>query len=521
MKLRKYFTILLVFVLTLSFAVPSFASGGRPESSGNNYYGKTDLENQAYIDAWNDMSVSEQNQLVKSYFPIILGLLGIVNGHNVSYDQMNTLYMNKLNSYKLRYNDDPVSFLDSGLPKSVTDFFVNGTVWYKDFADFLVDHIELNDGKLDFNGIDSLNVFINEVVSEEQADNGVITLTLQSVYKLTTSSFPNGASYSYFVEFLRQQEEPKFLIIGVNRYTNNVNVGVPKNPSNCFIFNNGTDLSFSQSEHITFVDRYGNFLKSNDFIWTGIDRHGINVNYPSGWNYLEILNDESRSFDYGFHNYGTNLNPEDCWEYSFSSGVWFNANYGIYTYNSSNTSYNLFTTLDGFNNSNGYFEPTFIKGSNFGSIPSVSVTAGDVTQFVNVNVDVDVPGGGGSGSGGGSDSDNDDDESLWDKIKDGVVGFFEELAEVIKEVVSLIVNVLLGALRELIGAVKDILNEMVDFFIGEKDPDNPGKRLDNGFVSLMTAFFDWLPAPLPLVIKSIFIIAIVFALIKMVKGFAS
>lgn len=513
MKYNRFISFILIFVLSFNmFSVSSFAAPGDPGEW-------TWQQNGIYFFA--------------NLADLIPSVIGLVTGGDVS------------------------SELISNFEDLLYQYIVNDELSYEEYVGQRVTYDFPDNKPITDNSVPT-SITIEPVIlnlMQEAADktiednpNGYSIQTIYSYKKMAAEYFPSATVYNTYMNYIKTLPDNVKYIISpeynrkVNNFTNCDPAGHWQLSSKALVWTDRTIDFVSNSGHLN------NYVYNNNFTF-----------YHNWQDITPLYNSSSYAKVYeGWSGRCFNANGEvlDVVSYDRPSniGAFYNSNY---TFNSTSMSA-IFTTSDHdvtvrlydspeslirFDSGNPapYYYTSDYKGTGYVFTSSESINSSDMVDNSSVysNVVNQVTtgmseeavielvdtimknnSGGGSGSGGGSDSDDKDKESLWDKIKDGVVGFFEELAEVIKEIVSLIVDVLLGALRELLGAVKDILTEMVDFFIGEKD-DVTGIRQDNGFVSLMTAFFDWLPAPLPLVIKSVFIIAIVFALIKMVKGFAS
>lgn len=115
---------------------------------------------------------------------------------------------------------------------------------------------------------------------------------------------------------------------------------------------------------------------------------------------------------------------------------------------------------------------------------------------------------------GSDDDDDDDDSSIWDTIAKGVKALVSGVAKVIQGLIDGILNAILGEEDEngerhggLLGSITSLINSVLTFFTDT-----------NGTVFLfLSAFIGWLPVDIVNVLKSLFVIAVMFALIKLVR----
>ena len=173
----------------------------------------------------------------------------------------------------------------------------------------------------------------------------------------------------------------------------------------------------------------------------------------------------------------------------------------FYSLLDSATTMSVYTSYNSWLNNQGHFESRFQFEPFFGKVPSISVGASDITTFFNLNFTINVPNSGGSGS-GGSGSDNPDKDSIWDKLFGSIGDLVKKIIEGIGTVIADVVDGLTGVVDSIIGAIESFISNFTEGTI----------------IEFLQAFFIWLPDPLPDLLGVLFTLAVIFAVVKLVKG---
>ena len=108
------------------------------------------------------------------------------------------------------------------------------------------------------------------------------------------------------------------------------------------------------------------------------------------------------------------------------------------------------------------------------------------------------------GSGGSGDSGSDDDLGFLDKLFDSIGKFLKKIIEGIASIINDVVQ----GLETVVDSIIDIVSRFIGWFTGD----------ESGIINFLKVFMSWLPEPLPTLLISLFTVAVIFAVVRLVKG---
>ena len=490
-----YFRLLsgfLIFVTT--FGLFGFGSLCNTTSgTETTYYNYTSIYpnnqlNQNVIDRFNNMTAEEKGQLLPILSPLFLKSLGIYTQD--AYSQINQLYNISLESFQSRY-PTAQDLQDSDESYAIKKCYTylsrgHGYRYYEDFNDFLGQNIVEDSGVLVLTDTQTVYDLYNDVIHEEQTENGVIKAHIMSYTEINSSNFGNLSAYTDFIRLCRVNENKKYVFINKSTGSNAVYVIFADSPVN--LYNNGTEL--------------GNTLRL-------------------------VKDDGTTSFT--FTTYGTNNGSQTYFSQLYtnrkvgsayiggptvrgqSGGLSTNNSYVItsdlscYTLSPSGTDIWLYTSLAGWTNSRGHYEPSYQLGDNYGTVPSAVVSSNDMTTYyTNTYIDNSV-----------HDSNNvyyppnySPDSNSYDTdthtLKfDGIASFLSSLGSLIGS----LINGLAQGIANIVNSLISVCNNLIQNFTG------------GVIFEFLQAFLGWLPDEIVGLLTGLFTITVIFALIKLIKGF--
>lgn len=490
----KHFKFFIPFILSLIlvFSVPSYASdhGGGGSSRGFGIYDNNSLNARA-IAAWESMTDYEKKDYVRELYPLFLAKLGgKLNG--LDYNAVAAYYERRLNRYKEFYHDDPEEFLAAGLGWRQSELYVSSDRrWYNDFSDFLVAHINTDSGYVigDNTTSGSIVELINDYTDEYMVDSGFIDVDIYSYKNINSSNFQNLTAYNNFITLCNNNKNYKFVIVGVMASGKIQNVAFSKAVPN--LYSNGK----TPDGHLRLCNSSGVLISS-----TANYNMYINYNGYSTWDVYTRSSAWTGVYDF----YIGSANPNAVkGDFGSASGK-----FSIYTLESVKTNYRLNTSLNGWINSNGHYEPPFEFYSNWGSVPSFSISPSDITNYYtatfnpsnnnsnDVNINITYP----------NSYDNYNDNSYDPDSKKLSFNGITDLLSSIGSFLGSIINGVASGLANLIDSISSIAQNLIEFFT-------------NGIIfNFLKAFLSWLPDPIPTLLSTLFTLAVIFAVIKLVKG---
>lgn len=487
------FILCLNLIISMSFGVlAESVTGSGTSTTTYNYttiYPNNQL-NQNVIDRFNSMTPEEKANLLPILTPLYFRSLGIYT--NDAYDRVNDLYNRSLEAFMQEY-PTAQDLQDSDEAYSIKKAYTylsrgHGYYYYENFDDYLGQNIVEDGGVLVLSDTSTIYDLYNDVIKEEKDENGIVTTEICSAYSINASNFYNVGRYASFKRICRENEGKGFIF--VNKYDSgqqNSIVILSQKPN---IYNNGNEMT---TNSIRVCDDNG----QNSFIVTH-----YYASYGATDFTVETLNSRVK-FAYATN---TGLTPVSQSGFGYGGDYVINSKFSIYTLNASDTEYNLFTSLNGWINSQGQYIPSYQIGNNYGTVPSAVVTSNQMTTYYNnTYTDNSV-----NGSNNvvyyppnyDPNSNGYDNESKTLSF-DGISNFLSSLGNLIGSLINGIAQGLANLIESLISIVNNLRNNLMSGVIFE-------------FLSM---FLGWLPVEIVSLLTALFAVTVIFALIKLLKGF--
>lgn len=485
------FVVSVSLILSQMLSIGSLASTtSGTETTTYNYttiYPNNQL-NQNVIDKFNNMTLEEKEQLLPFLSPIFLKSLGIYTSD--AYTRINDLYNQSLASFKSLY-PTAQELQDSDESYAIKKAYTylsrgHGYYYYDSFLDYLANNIQETGGQLVLSDTETIYNVYDDVIHNEQIENGQINVELLSYKNINSSSFKNLSVYSRFIGLCKQYKDCKYVC--VLRWNNGPYQTVTRImfPINGNLYNNGATVGNTL-----------NFCNDN-----GQELHNF---------YTYYARNEETDFTYqGDYFYTTNghvgsSNISIGYADNISNGNYYTASYAVYTLNEDRTNYILFNSLNGWVNNQGHYEPSYQIGTNYGTVPSAVVSSNDMTTYYN-NTYID-------NSQGSHNTvwyppnydptDNGYDSETHTLKFDGVGSFISSLGNLIGSLINGIAEGIANIINSLITVVNNLKLNL----------------LQGPIFDLLKAFMSWLPDEIVALLTAVFSITVIFALIKLIKGF--
>lgn len=484
------FAISLALVLSSIGSLASTTSG--TETTQYNYttiYPNNQL-NQNVIDKFNNMSLEEKEQLLPFLSPIFLKSLGIYTTD--AYTRINDLYNQSLASFKNQY-PTAQELQDSDESYAIKKAYTylsrgHGYYYYDNFLDYLSNNIQETGGQLVLSDTETIYNIYDDVIENERLENGVISVTLKSYQNINSSNFGNLSQYSDFIKLCKEHRSVGFVVIAHSTPSeNNIMVGFPQQKPNLYNLGStvGNTLNFCNNDGVGYYS----------FDWYTTTR----------WNNNQ---DTHFSFDNNY-TYGRNFSVGGATlpylGVNSSQNNFRVDGFALYTLNESPTDYTLFTSLNGWINHEGHYEPSYEIGSNYGTVPSAVISSNDMTTYYNITYTDNSQGSHNSVwyPPNYDPTQNGYDEETNTLKFDGVGSFLSSLGNLIGSLINGIAEGIANIINSLISVVNNLKLNLIQGPIFE----------------LLTAFMSWLPDEIVALLTAVFSITVIFALIKLIKGF--
>lgn len=494
-KLSYYVLIpLLCFVLVLpKFTILSYASttSGTVTTQYNytTIYPNNQL-NQNVIDKFNNMSLEEKEQLLPFLSPIFLKSLGIYTTD--AYTRINDLYNQSLASFKILY-PTAQELQDSDESYAIKKAYTylsrgHGYYYYDSFLDYLANNIQETGGQLVLSDTETIYNIYDDVIQNEREENGVIQVTLKSYSNINSSNFGNLSQYSDFIRLCKEHRNVGFVVVAKSPGSeNSIVVGFPQAKPN--LYNNGSTVGNT----LNFCNENGVGYYSFEWYRTSMYNGNQDTHFSYDNNYVN-----ARNFSVG----GVTLVSL----YANSTQNNFKTDgFGLYTLNESPTDYTLFTSLTGWINHQGHYEPSYEIGSNYGNVPSAVISSNDMTTYYNITYTDNSQGSHNTVwyPPNYDPTQNGYDEETHTLKFDGVGSFLSSLGNLIGSLINGIAEGIANIINSLITVVNNLKVNLLQGHIFE----------------LLTAFMSWLPVEIVTLLTALYAITVIFALIKLLKGF--
>ena len=450
------------------------------------------------IDNFNSMTSEEKSNLLPLISPIFFKQMGILSSD--AYSAVNQYYNRALNIYKEEY-PDANDLNSSGEPYGIKKSFIylsrgHGYYYYEDFNDFLSQNIVSDNGVLVLDNTQTIYDMYDGVIEEEREENGVIQVTLKSYNQINSSCFGNMSQYTDFIRICKEHNNQGFVFIGKS------SSDWGKCTFMCFatprpnLYNNGTTLGNT----IQICDDNGTRNFSMEWFKTTAYNNDADT-------YFTQFNENRLVRNLCVGGVGTLVVTTNNGNANFlnNDGTRGDGFY-VYTLANTETTYNLFTSLNGWINHQGHYEPSYELGSNYGQVPSAVVNSNQITTYYN-NTYTD-------NSVNGSNNvvyyppnydpnSNGYDEGTKTLSFDGIVNFLSSLGSLIGSLINGIAQGLANLVESLISIVNNLRNNLMSGVIFE----------------FLTLFIGWLPLEIVSLLTALFAVTVIFALIKLLKGF--
>lgn len=447
--------------------------------------------NQNVIDKFNSMTAEEKSQLLPMIAPMFFKSLGIFTSN--AYDTMNTWYNTSLQAFKALY-PEASDLQDSNEGYSIKKAYTYYTresgryFYYENFDDFLSRNVQAVDGVLVLNDTETIYSIYDDVIQNEREENGVINVTLKSYTNINSSNFGNLSQYSDFIRLCKEHRSVGFVVVAKSPSSeNSIVVGFPQSKPN--LYNNGSTvgntLNFCNDNGVgyySFEWYRTTMYNGNQDTYFSFDNNYVNArNFSVGG--VTIVSLYANSTQNNFKNDG----------------------FGLYTLNESATDYTLFTSLTGWVNNEGHYEPSYEIGNNYGTVPSAVISSNDMTTYYNITYTDNSQGSHNTvwyppNYDPTSNSYDPDTHTL--KF-DGVASFLSSLGELIGSLINGIASGIANIINSLITVVNNL----------------KGNLLQGVIFDFLSAFMGWLPVEIVTLLTALFAITVIFALIKLLKGF--
>lgn len=481
--LRYLLFITLSFILFLNVPLLGHCSGG---GISRGYIYDSNSQNAKIIRQFNEMSDAERQQIVETLFPIISKKLGFSKLD--PYSSCNERYLFIQRNLQLQYDDAEDYYLQSGDPRR--NMFVGNAgeyyYWYDDLADYLSTVMITSDGNsLNVNDTQPIYYIMNEVINAEMEDNGFVRGQMYSYMNINADQFYNVGLYNDFIrlckEYNYQGRGYVFLMKNTPNNRKVVYVMFPSSKPN--LYNNGVTIGNT----IQLCDENGNYtftfdVYKNEVGATHFDKISENSKIKNAQLGRETL--PSGNIDGIVNGYKVD-------------------GFGIYSLAPNKAYYNFSTSLNGWINSQGHYEPTYQLSPYYGNVPTVTVTSNNMTTYYIQNYTDNS-----SGDTIYYPPNYDDDDVGYDDTDktvkfNGVVDFLESIGSLIGSLINSIAKGLANIVNSLATIVNNLQNNLMQGVIFE----------------FLKTFIGWLPVEIVSLLTALFAITVIFALIKLLKGF--
>lgn len=482
--LRYFLLLTLSFILFLNIPLLGYCSG-TGYSRGLIY--DTNSRNAQVIKQFNNMSDAERQELVGTLFPIISKKLGF-NALD-PYSKCNETYLKMLHARQLQYVDAEDYYMNSGdLQKNMfcayTGEYYN---WYEDLADYLATVIVTSDEEnLYVNDTTPIYYIINQTISDEAEENGYINALMFSYNNINADQFYNLSLYSDFIRLCKEYNNLGRGYVYIMKNTaNNRKIEyvmfADKKPN---IYNNGTTLGNT----IQLIDDNGNYTFTFD----------IYKNANEGATHFDKISENSKLRNLQLGNVTVPSGNVD----GIVNG-WKVDGFGIYTLLPEKTNYYLSTSLSGWINSQGHYEPTYQLSPYFGNVPTVTITSNNMTTYYIQNYTDNSSGDTIYYPPNYDPNDNGYDETDKTLKFNGITEFLASLGNLLGSLINGIAQGLANLIQSLTSIINNLRNNLMQGVIFE----------------FLSTFMGWLPIEIVSLLTALFGVTVIFALIKLLKGF--
>lgn len=496
--MRKKLFLPTVFLLVMVLGFNCFAS---PTNIRGTIYGNDSMNSQV-IAQFNDLSKSEQESLIQKLFPLYVRTLGFYYNSDDLYSFLNSYYHLMLNSTKSAYSsaDD---YFNNHPVKQNPYLFVSevdgGHIWNDDLVTYLSHYISVVDNSLVLNDSSGVYDVINFYLQEQADNSGMARKTLHSAYKINSNCFGNLTRYNAFINLCNSHKNSKYVLIYMNSYNSNY-------ASKPWIL-----VMFPKTE----TNLYMNGVNANDTVnnLKLCDSNGVSGNKFEDYDIYQINGDvvSEYSFASKYVGYSQGLTNAAA-EFLGGNGMGYDGSnrfkstpFNIYTLNSDNTVYNLYTSLNGWVANNGYYEAPYQLANYYNKVPNAIINANNMTTYYNNNYTNNITNGPTTNIyypptyiPDGNPTYNPDDETV-------SFGGITELLSSLGKFIGSIINGLAQGLANLIASITSIMA-------------NLSGLISSGFSDFLTSFFGWLPSEFVTMILGFLTISVFFGIIKLIKG---
>ena len=494
--ITPFFIFGIVLFFLFSCAVPSYAWSG---SARNSIYSSNEL-NQQTIRNWDNLTEGERAYICEQIFPYITQVFGF-NSKGNTYDVVSA-YWNGLKAIRISLYPDATDYIEGnhifedGLDKRL---FVYGAenddgqiyyFYYDTFAEWLAKNVHFDSDNLVVDDASpSLNGLLVNYVDNYASDNGIIQTDILSYHNINSSNFVNLTAYNNFIELC-------------NSHVNSQYVVCMKHSSGQTWWGSGGPLSTTFL--VAFPHEKVNLYNNGDTVG----------------NTLNFLTDNGSPFytfdvfllhsDNTFVQHGTvsirncklgTVTLSNSTDWSITNGFLANG-LSLYSTYSDTTTFNLYTSVNGWIDNHGHFEYPFTTTGFFGSVPSATISSQDLTNYYNytytdnsvvnnynTSPDITSP----------DAFEKGDDESSFHWVS-RILGY---IGDFIKDIITGIGDLILSVVEGIGSALSNLVNLILT---------------DNPIIEFLTVFMSWLPEPIPQILIALFALGALFGLFKLIKG---
>lgn len=479
--------ILTIILCVCIFPIGSYAMGTTQSGVVSNrfvtIYPSNSL-NAEMISQFNEMSDYDRAELMPYLTPLYFKTIGILSKD--AYARTKNHY-NALLHQRMGEFSTPIDYYNSDIETKEKNclIFTNGTTyfWYEDFDHFLASHMYSQDEQLIVDNNQNVYYIYNQVIEEEQEENGVMNIEMYSYKNINSSNFGNLSQYSRFIGLCNEHRDKGYLVILKNSPGNYPNghivFGFPKVKPN--IYNNGITLGYT----IRMCDSNGIDYKSFD--WFQIENNNVTD--------VTTLTSTWTSTDFMLGGSSLPLGGSAMVQNNAKRGL------GIYSLSDSKTNMTVFTSLAGWVNNQGHYEPTYILGTNYGQVPSSVITPNDITTYYNQTYTDNSQHNTVYYPPNYNENDNGYDETRHTLSFDGISNFLSSLGNLIGSLINGFAQALANLINSIISVVNNIQQNVLQGVIFD----------------FLKAFMTWLPIEIVSMITCLFVFAVFFGIIKLIR----
>lgn len=526
-KIKLFLPIVLICSLLIGqtcFAMEEVGSFNALSTFWNNI-----TKNQTVLKTYSQALPAEKQNFIKKILPTVAEKMGY-GRFITSYDFLNTQYNSRWRSllpyamqvgvstledwqeFKHDYNlgfvgDDlikktywqsqDVKTIAKVLSMPLNFYGSDETGFYQELSEYIITQFYYDENSNDLNAGYGFSQAIYNIVSDlaekEIAENGVQFTKVYSYKNINSSVFGNVTNYNNFINKCNTYKSNGFTYVVMytgssGNYTSTTVIGLKGD-----LVRNGATGKYS-------ICTYAGSLSNVPTCWGQINNSNIeNYNRNLAWNMN--LGSPSSSIPYYL------IAKDGITNGSFT--------FTLYSLDDDVKEKQVFTSLNGYINNKGHYEPSIVLPNYIA--PSVSYNAQDMVTTYNYMTNYE--GTGNPNYNNQNNNVNNINISVPDTYQPaGNNGYdkeshtlkFDGISSLLSSIGSLLgslINGIAQGIANIVTSLVSVVTNMVNFF-------GSGSQISE----LLSSFMSWIPAPIPQMLVSLFGLAVIFGLIKLIKG---